>query len=158
MSDISRRLEKAEKYLQRGKPEAALEEYLAALEEDPKNDQVRQTAADLCLANGRNSEAVPLLSYLFEEQVRAGDGGGVSTYKKLAKIAHPTALQSFHYGNLVAKKDKKEALEAFAQALKGFEKLGQEKHALAAAKQLALLAPSIVNLKQAAEKAAYLGD
>jgi len=158
MSDISRRLEKAEKYLQRGKPEAALEEYLAVLEEDPKNDQVRQTAADLCLANGRNSEAVPLLSYLFEEQVRTGDSGGVSTYKKLVKIAHPTALQSFHYGQLVAKKDKKEALEAFAQALKGFEKLGQEKHALAAAKQLALLAPSVVNLKLAAEKAAYLAD
>ena len=30
MPDISKRLEKAERYLQKGKPEAALEEYLAA--------------------------------------------------------------------------------------------------------------------------------
>ena len=158
MSDISKRLEKAERYLQRGKPEAALEEYLTILEEDPKNDQVRQTAADLCLANGRNSEAVPLLSYLFEEQVRTSDPGGIATYKKLSKIAHPTALQSFHYGQLAVKKDKKEALDAFTQALKGFEKLGQEKHALAAGRQVALLAPTLVNLQMVAEKAAYLGD
>ncbi|HWZ43824.1 MAG TPA: tetratricopeptide repeat protein [Candidatus Saccharimonadales bacterium] len=158
MSDISRRLEKAEKYLQRGKPEAALEEFLSALEEDPKNDQVRQTAADLCLAQGRNSEAVPLLSYLFEEQVRTSDPGGISTYKKLAKIAHPAAMQSFHYGQLMVKKDKKEALEAFTLALKGFEKQGQEKHALAAAEQLARLAPTLANLRMVAEKAAYLGD
>src|SRR5437660_6747581 len=146
MSDIYKRLEKAERYLQRGKPEAALEEYLTILEEDPKNDQVRQAAADLCLANGRNSEAVPLLSYLFDEQVRTSDLGGIATYKKLAKIAHPTALQSFHFGQLAMKKDKKEALDAFTQALKGFEKLGQEKHALAAAKQVAVLAPSLSNL------------
>lgn len=158
MPDISKRLEKAEKYLQRGKPEAALEEYLSALEEDPKNDQVRQTAADLCLASGRNSEAVPLLSYLLEEQVRTSDAAGISTYKKLAKIAHPTAVQSFQFGQLVIKKDKKEALEAFNLALKGFEKLGQEKHALAAARQVAVLSPTLQNVQMVAEKAAYLGD
>ena len=32
MADISKRLDKAEKYLQRGKPEAALEEYLSILD------------------------------------------------------------------------------------------------------------------------------
>ena len=46
MADISKRLDKAEKYLQRGRPEAAVEEYLSILEDDPKNEQVRQTAAD----------------------------------------------------------------------------------------------------------------
>src|SRR5260370_1978256 len=73
MPDISKRLDKAEKYLQKGKPEAALEEYLAALEEDPKNDQVRQSAADLCLAVGRGSEAATLLSYLFEQEVESNE-------------------------------------------------------------------------------------
>jgi HEAT repeat protein len=47
MADISKRLEKAEKYLQRSKPEAALEEYLNILDDEPKNEQVRQAAADL---------------------------------------------------------------------------------------------------------------
>ena len=79
MPDISKRLDKAEKYLQKGKPEAALEEYLAALEEDPKNEVVRQTAADLCIAAGRNSEAATLLGYLFDEQ--RNDPTGIVTYK-----------------------------------------------------------------------------
>ena len=46
MSDIAKRLERAEKYLQKGKQEPALEEFLGALKEDPRNDNVRQTAAD----------------------------------------------------------------------------------------------------------------
>ena len=41
MADITKRLEKAEKNLQRGKLDLALEEYLGALDEDPANDRVR---------------------------------------------------------------------------------------------------------------------
>src|SRR6185437_15687027 len=73
MPDISKRLDKAEKYLQRGKPEAALEEYLSILQDEPRNEQVRQTAADLCLALGRGSEAATLLSSMFEQEVESGD-------------------------------------------------------------------------------------
>ena len=60
MADISKRLEKAERYLQRSKPEAALEEYLNILDDEPGNQQVRQAAADLCLALDRRSEAEEL--------------------------------------------------------------------------------------------------
>ena len=74
MADISKRLEKAEKYLQKSKPEAALEEYLGILEDEPRNEQVRQTAADLCLALGRNGEASSLLSFLFDQQFEIGSG------------------------------------------------------------------------------------
>jgi diguanylate cyclase (GGDEF)-like protein len=158
MPDISKRLEKAEKYLQKGKPEAALEEYLGILEEDPRNDQVRQTAADLCLATGRPKEAAPLLSYLLDEQIKAADGGGSVTYKKLVKVATPTPQQTFHYGQLVVKKDKKEALEAYETALLGFEKLRQDKPALAAASAIVELSPTAGHLQRAAEKAAYLGQ
>ena len=97
MADISKRLDKAEKFLQRGKPDAALAEYLAILDEEPKNDQVRHTAADLCIALGRASEAVPLLSTLFEQESEIGDvARGAVTFKKLAKISVPTPLQTFH--------------------------------------------------------------
>ncbi len=158
MPDISKRLEKAEKYLQRGKPEAALEEYLGILEDDPRNDKVRQTAADLCLACNRNSEASTLLSYLFDEQIGSIDGTGIVTYKKLAKIANPTPMQTFHYAQLIVKKDKKEALEAYQTAMRGFEQEGRDKQALAAAKHIVDLAPTFPNLQRAGEKAAYLGD
>jgi diguanylate cyclase (GGDEF)-like protein len=135
-----------------------LEEYLGALEEDPKNEQVRQTAADLCLACGRTSEASSLLSYLLDEQIASSDAKGVVTYKKLAKIAIPTPSQTFHYARLIEKKDKREAFECYSAALRGFEQLKQPKQALAAAMQMVEMAPTGDNLRRAAEKAADLGQ
>jgi diguanylate cyclase (GGDEF)-like protein len=159
MADISKRLDKAERYLQKGKPEAALEEYLAALEEDPRNDQVRQTAADLCLAVGRGKEAASLLSYLFEQEAEANEiAKGIVTYKKLAKISVPTPLQTFYYAQMAERKDKREALEAYETALAGFEKQRKAAEALAAARRIVELAPTMENLQRAGDKAALLGE
>jgi len=72
MADISKRLEKAEKYLQRSKPEPALEEYLGILDEEPRNIQVLQAAADLCLVLDRRQQAVDLFSSLLELEFEAG--------------------------------------------------------------------------------------
>jgi diguanylate cyclase (GGDEF)-like protein len=159
MADISKRLDKAEKYLQKGKPEAALEEYLAALEEDPRNDQVRQTAADLCLAVGRGGEAASLLSYLFEQEAEANEiAKGIVTYKKLSKISVPTPLQTFYYAQMAERKDKREALEAYETALAGFEKQRKAAEALAAARRIVELSPTMENLQRAGDKAALLGE
>lgn len=159
MADISKRLDKAEKFLQRGKPDAALEEYLAILDEEPKNDHVRQAAADLCIALGRSSQAAPLLSALFEQESGIGDvARGAVTFKKLAKISVPTPLQTFHYAKLIEKKDKREALEAYQTALDGFEKQRKSSEALAAAKKIVELEPSAENYQRAGEKAALLGE
>jgi tetratricopeptide (TPR) repeat protein len=137
MADTSKRLDKAEKFLQRGKPDAALVEYLAILDEEPKNDHVRQAAADLCIALGRTNEAAPLLSALFEQESEIGDvARGIVTFKKLAKVSVPTPLQTFHYAKLIEKKDKREALEAYQTALDGFEKQRKSSQALAAAREL----------------------
>src|SRR5690242_4222093 len=159
MADISKRLEKAEKYLQKSKPEAALEEYLSILDDEPRNDQVRQAAADLCLALERHREAAELLSTLFEQEFEAGESAkGSITYKKLCKIATPTPMQTFYYAQLTEKRDRKEALEAYETALQGFERLRQEKQALAACKRIVELSPTIENLQLTAEKAAALGE
>ncbi|MGD0761451.1 MAG: tetratricopeptide repeat protein, partial [Candidatus Sulfotelmatobacter sp.] len=64
--EIARRVERAEKLLQKGKTAEALEEYLLVLKDDPENDVVRQLSADLCLSLSRNKEAVQLLGDLFE--------------------------------------------------------------------------------------------
>jgi len=159
MADNSKRLEKAERYLQKGKPEAALEEYLTILDEEPRNDQVRQTAADLCIALGRGNEAGNLLSQIFQQEVEAGDNArGVITYKKLAKISQPTALQTFHYAQLVEKKDRREALDAYETALAGFERQRKNAQVLAAAKRIVELSPTMENLQRAGEKAAVMGE
>jgi diguanylate cyclase (GGDEF)-like protein len=159
MADISKRLEKAEKYLQRSKPEAALEEYLNILDDEPKNEQVRQAAADLCLALDRRSEAADLLSSLLELEFEAGESAkGSITYKKLCKITTPTPTQTFQYAQLTEKRDRKEALDAYALALQGFERQNKEKQALAACKRMVELSPTIENLQLTAEKASALGE
>jgi len=159
MADISKRLEKAEKYLQRSKPEAALEEYLSILDDEPANVQVRQAAADLCLALDRRSEAADLLSSLLELEFEAGESAkGSITYKKLCKITTPTPLQTFQYAQLTEKRDRKEALDAYALALQGFERQNKDKQALAACKRMVELSPTIENLQLTAEKASALGE
>ena len=44
-SELAKHLERAEKAIARGKPDLALEAYLDALREDPKNDKVCEAAA-----------------------------------------------------------------------------------------------------------------
>src|SRR6476646_2931012 len=159
MADISKRLEKAEKYLQRSKPEAALEEYLNILDDEPGNEQVRQAAADLCLALDRRSEAADLLSSLLEMEFESGETAkGSITYKKLCKITTPTPMQTFQYAQLTEKRDRKEALDAYALALQGFERQNKEKQALAACKRMVELSPTIENLQLTAEKASALSE
>jgi len=159
MADISKRLEKAEKYLQRSKPEAALEEYLDILSDEPRNDQVRQAAADLCLVMDRRPQAVELLSALLEQEFEAGESAkGSVTYKKLCKITTPTPMQTFQYAQLTEKRDRKEALDAYTTALQGFERQKKDKQALAACKRIVELSPTIENLQLTADKASALGE
>src|SRR5260221_7646528 len=159
MADISKRLEKAEKYLQRSKPEAALEEYLDILSDEPRNDQVRQAAADLCLVLDRRPQAVELLSALLEQEFEAGESAkGSVTYKKLCKITTPTPIQTFQYAQLTEKRDRKEALDAYTTALQGFERQKKDKQALAACKRIVELSPTIENLQLTADKASALGE
>ena len=159
MADISKRLDKAEKYLQRSKPEAALEEYLSILDDEPGNDQVRQAAADICLALDRRAEAAELLSSLLEREFEAGETSkGAITYKKLIKITTPTPVQTFHYAQLIEKRDRHDALEAYQLALRGFDKQKKDKQALAVCKRIVELSPTIENLQLTAEKAAALGE
>ncbi|MGC2741571.1 MAG: diguanylate cyclase [Candidatus Angelobacter sp.] len=159
MADISKRLEKAEKYLQRSKPEAALEEYLNILADEPQNIQVRQAAADLCVLLDRRAHAVELFSALLEQEFEAGESAkGSVTYKKLCKITTPSPTQTFQYAQLTEKRDRKEALDAYTTALQGFERQHKDKQALAACKRIVELSPTIENLQLTAEKASALGE
>ena len=73
-AELAKRVERAEKLLQKGKTTEALEEYLLVLRDDPDNDVVRQLAADLCLSVSRNADAVSLLGDLFERSGPIVDG------------------------------------------------------------------------------------
>ena len=117
-AEITRRVERAEKLLQKGKTNDALEEYLQVLAEDPQNDAVRQMAAELCLSQQRTTDAVKLLGELFERQIEAGDATRASlTYKKMARYVNPTWSQKIRFGEILEASNRKLALETYENAL-----------------------------------------
>ncbi len=159
MADLAKRVEKAEKYLQKGKTDHALEEYLGILRDDPNQDAVRQAAADLCVSLNRTSEAAELLGTLFDRQVSVGDVKNANiTYKKLQRFTTPTMDQSFRFGQLIEKSSKKDALDAYESAVSGMIAAGRKPDALSALKHVVALSPTVQNYKREGELAAELFD
>src|SRR4051812_645250 len=159
MADLQKRLEKAEKYLQKGKPQDALEQYLEILEDDPNNDAVRTSAADVAMTVGENEQAAELLSTLFDRQSAIGDQvKSVANYKKLARLGQPTVDQTFKFAQFIEKADKRQALEEYETCVKKFTEAGRKDDALNALKKITALEGSAANHKRIAELAEQLRD
>jgi len=157
--EIARRVEKAEKLLQKGKPADALAEYLQVLEDDPQNDNVRQMAADLCLSLNKGAQAVRLLGELFERQVAAMDATRASlTYKKLARYSNPTWEQKVRFGQLLEHSNKKLAIGTFENALEDLLRTGKKEEALLVLRRIVDLEPTQQNHLRVAELCAELGE
>jgi diguanylate cyclase (GGDEF)-like protein len=158
-AEIARRVEKAEKLLQRGKTSDALVEYLQILEDDPENDNVRQMAAELSLSLNKGAQAVRLLGELFERQVAAMDATRASlTYKKLARYANPTWEQKVRFGQLLEQSNKKLAVGTYENALEDLHRQGRKEEALLVLGRIVGLEPSQQNHLRAAELSAELGE
>ena len=158
-AEVARRVEKAEKLLQKGKTADALAEYLQILESDPQNDNVRQVAADLCLSLSKGAQAVRLLGELFDRQVASKDATRASlTYKKLARYANPTWEQKVHFGQLLENSNKKLAIGTYENALEDLQRQGQKEEGLLVLRRIVSLEPSQQNHLRVAEWAAELGE
>lgn len=158
-AEIGKRVERAEKLLQKGKTADALEEYLQVLRDDHENDVVRQLSADLCLSLNRNPEAVKLLGDLFERQVTAGDATRASlTYKKLARHGNPTWQQKFRFGQLLEGTNKKLAMGTYESALADLGKLGKKKECADILDRIVTIEPTQANLVRVADLASELGN
>ena len=158
-AELGKRIERAEKLLQKGKTAEALDEYLLVLRDDPENDVVRQLSADLCLSLSRNADAVKLLGELFERQVTAGDATRASlTYKKLARHGSPTWQQKFRFGQLLEGSNKKLAVGTYEAALLDLTKLGKKQEAAEVLDRIVAIEPTQANLLRVAELASELGN
>jgi diguanylate cyclase (GGDEF)-like protein len=158
-AEMAKRIERAEKLLQKGKTAEALEEYLLVLRDDPDNDVVRQLAADLCLSLGRNPDAVKLLGDLFERQVGMGDATRASlTYKKLARHGSPTWQQKFRFGQLLEGSNKKLAVGTYEAALSDLVKLGKKAETAEILARIVALEPIQANFLRVAELASEAGN
>jgi len=157
--EVARRVEKAEKLLQKGKTADALAEYLQILEGDPQNDNVRQVAADLCLSLNRGAQAVRLLGELFERQVAAADATRASlTYKKLARYANPNWDQKVRFGQLLEQSNKKLAVGTYENALEDLQRQGRKEEGLLVLQRILSLEPSQANHLRMAELSSELGE
>jgi tetratricopeptide (TPR) repeat protein/GGDEF domain-containing protein len=158
-AEIARRVEKAEKLLQKGKTADALAEYLQILESDPQNDNVRQMAADLCLSLNKGAQAVQLLGELFERQVTMTDATRASlTYKKLARYTNPTWEQKVRFGQLLENSNKKLAIGTYENALEDLQRQGKKEEAFLVLRRIVSLEPTQHNLLRVAELSADLGE
>src|SRR5580693_7740162 len=157
--EIARRVERAEKLLQKGKTAEALEEYLLVLKDDPENDVVRQLSADLCLSLSRNKEAVQLLGDLFERQVSAGDATRASlTYKKLARHGSPTWQQKYRFGPVLEWSNRKLAVVTYEAAFADLMKLDNKKDAATLLERVVALEQTMANFQRFAELSSELGN
>jgi len=157
--EVARRVDKAEKLLQKGKTADALAEYLQILEGDPQNDNVRQIAADLCISLNKGAQAVRLLGELFERQVAATDATRASlTYKKLARYASPTWEQKVRFGQLLEHSNKKLAIGTYENALEDMLRQGKKEEVLLVLRRIVSLEPSQANHLRVAELASELGE
>jgi len=158
-AELAKRIERAEKLLQKGKTAEALDEYLLVLRDDAENDVVRQLAADLCLSLSRNADAVRLLGELFERQVGTGDATRASlTYKKLTRHGNPTWLQKFRFGQLLEGSNKKLAVGTYEAALADLVKLGKKQESAEILDRIVAIEPTQANLLRVAELASELGN
>ncbi len=158
-AEVARRVEKAEKLLQKGKTADALTEYLQILDSDPQNDNVRQMAADLCLSLNKGPQAVRLLGELFERQVAAAEATRASlTYKKLARYANPTWEQKVRFGQLLEHSNKKLAIGTYENALEDLQKQGRKEEVLLVLGRVVSLEPSQTNHLRVGELSAELGE
>ena len=157
--EVARRVEKAEKLLQKGKTADALAEYLQILEGDPQNDNVRQVAADLCLSLNKGAQAVRLLGELFERQVAAADATRASlTYKKLARYANPNWDQKVRFGQLLEQSNKKLAVGTYENALEDLQRQGRKEEGMLVLQRILSLEPSQANHLRMAELSSELGE
>jgi diguanylate cyclase (GGDEF)-like protein len=158
-AEIARRVERAEKLLQKGKTGDALDEYLEVLVADPQNNNVRQMAADICLTLQRTTEAVKLLGELFERQLEAGENARASlTYKKLARYVTPTSLQKVRFAQIVETSNRKLALETYESALEELTRQGRQQDCLMVLKRMVALEPSERSFVRLGELCSQMGD
>jgi GGDEF domain-containing protein/tetratricopeptide (TPR) repeat protein len=159
MPDVARRLEKAEKLLQKRKLDEALDELLHALHDDPRNDEIRGRAADLCATLGHANEAAQLYSDSFQQHAAAGDAArAAAAYKKLAHVAVPAVEQTLRYAELMENGNRAEACVALKAAVGELVRNGFVQQALAAQRKLAALEPAMENVAYQGELAVSCGE
>ena len=140
MPDITKRLEKAEKYLQKNRLDAAIEQYLAAWKEDPHDDEVAEIAADLYVRQNHKNRALECYGYLFDKHTERNDGSkAILVFRKMGKLGEQDPDRMLTVARFQEKQRPEEAQESYRVAAQTFLERGDQGKALEALRGLAAL-------------------
>ena len=147
MSGVNKHIEKAEKLLTKGKLDAALQEYLQAWKEEPSNDALVQTVADLYLRLNRVEEARKCYAYLFDKFAENGDlRGATDFFRRVQRFGPVEPVRMIRLAQLLEKSNPKEAVQQYRLALDAV--VGEDPNmALQCLTGLANLEPSSVEIQ-----------
>ena len=119
MPDLDKLYEKADKYLQRQKFEAAIETYQEILRYEPNDEEALVNLGDLNVKLNRTPEAVRYLAQLADYYIKRGDiSKAIITYRRVLKLSPQDVVTLMKLAGLLEKGQKNaEALEAYREAL-----------------------------------------
>ncbi len=143
MADIDKHLEKAEKYLGKGKYDAAIEEYKSALGLSPNNLELLRTIGDLYVRAGSPGDATRYYGDLFDKLAERNDATkAVLLFRKSLQQTPQPAERHSRLGALLQRQGKGgESIEAYRTALDLFRKAGNAAGILDALERLTTLEP-----------------
>jgi len=140
MASTSKRVEKAEKYVQKGKIAEALGEYLHAFQEDPSNDSLVEIISELYLRLNQPKKAIECYGYLFDKRVEQNDGrAALLMFRKMGRLAPPDPARLLICARFQEKQKPIEARDSYHLCAQLFEQQGDKAKALEALRGLASL-------------------
>jgi tetratricopeptide (TPR) repeat protein len=159
MSDPAKLIERAEKLLEKGKPELALAEFRVAIELQPGNEALLQKAADLSISLGQNVLASDLLRRLFANFIESRQlSEAAVAFRKLQRLKTLDAELVTRYAELCENTSRKDAAEAYRVAFEEFQRQGEPRRALACISHSLALDPRLEDYREQARIAAALHE
>lgn len=142
-TEISKRLERARKLLEKNKLESAIEEYQAALTIEPNNVEVLQALGDLYSRQNQTAQALRYYGLLFDRCFEAGEANrAIILYQRFLKSAPQPPERILRYATLLQKQERREeAIEEYSSAAEGFLAQGNRAEAFRCWERLTLLDP-----------------
>jgi len=137
-------LESAQKHLQRGALDKALEDYQTLLKADPKDSNIRLKVGDLHLKLGRNQDAIDAYLRVAQQFTAEGfDAKAVALYKQITKLDEKRFEVHAQLGELYQRMGlSSEAMRAMQLASDGAYRAGDKSQALGLLRRMAALEPS----------------
>jgi tetratricopeptide (TPR) repeat protein len=159
-ADSAKLIERAEKLLEKGKPELALQDFRAAIELQPANNvELMERVADLGMTVGQLGVATDLLRRLFSHYIDARQlTSAAGAFRKLQRLKALDPEMVTQYAELCESTSRKDAAEAYRIAFHEFQRLGDARRALACITKSLELDPRLDDYREQARIAGALHE